>query len=188
MKSKDKMTAYKAAVISACGFIFTILIGFLLKQKTIFTNTDPGFSFVVWGLMGAVLFSILKFWGFRNFIFAFFFLFVFYILRSPMRHAGPILAHLILSIFLAVSIFVYLRFFYPKLVKLAFGKFLILAVLLAFSMLLFILVIRVFIEVPAFRSTLGGLTFYGFLIGTGLGLGFEIGEFLNARIFKQTSK
>jgi hypothetical protein len=185
MRKEKQQFIIKAVTVSASGFLFTLLFGYLLKGSNIFIPRDPGFQFFIFGLSGSILYSTLKFCGMRNFIYVFLILFLAEIVRSHVTHVVIMSGRFLYYLGVAASIYVYFQIFIKQPIDLKFGKLFALAGLLATADFLIILITGIFFDIPDYGTFLIGQTFFGFLIGLGLGCGFEIGELVVARFDKK---
>ena len=57
--------------IIALGSLFSILIGYIYKDPSIFTRTNSGFQFIIYGISGSIHMAIIHLSTFRNFILSF---------------------------------------------------------------------------------------------------------------------
>ncbi|MDZ7261408.1 MAG: hypothetical protein ONB05_04810 [candidate division KSB1 bacterium] len=174
----------RAVVISISGFLLCLIMGYLYIGFRIFTPNNPGFQFIAFGLTGSIIFTTLKFSGLKNSIFALVFLYFADIVLFKQAHINPLVGHLLHFLGIGISIYLYFLIFYCSLKELRFGKFLSLAALIATTYLIISLITGIFYQFPNFKLHVSGYTFLGFLIGTGLGIGFEVGEIINAGFHK----
>ena len=173
MKKNDKKIT-EAAFIIVLGSFFTVLMGFLFKHSSIFTPTDPGFQFVSYGISGSILMAIIHLSDSRSFIAGVLALLLVEFIIFNMTHVGIILAHTLFMAALAGSIFVYHRYYYHKLLKLKFGRFIPLSALLFIADFILALALGLAVEEANNREFLIAQAFFGLVIGTGVGLGLEL--------------
>jgi hypothetical protein len=173
-KNNGKIT--EAVFIILLGSLFTVLMGYLYKHSSIFTPTDPGFQFVSYGISGSILTAILHLSDFRSFIAGVLALLLVEFIIFNMTHVGIILAHTLFMAALAGSIFVYHRYYYNKLLKLKFGRFIPLSALLFIADFVLALALGLAVEEANNKEFLIAQAFFGFVIGTGIGLGLELNE------------
>jgi hypothetical protein len=173
MKRNDKKIT-EAVFIVVLGSLFTILLGYLYKHSSIFTPTDPGFQFVIYGISGSILMAIIHLSGTRNFIAGGFGLLLVELILFNITHVGIILARVLFFAALASAIFVYHRYYYNKLLKLKFGKFIPLSALLFIADFILAVILGLAIEELNNREFLLAQAYFGFMIGIGIGLGLEL--------------
>lgn len=176
---KTKTSSLHAAVIYAIfGLLACLIVGYLFSEKWVFVPTNPSYAFFVYGVTGAVLFSILKFSTMRNFLYGAALLLALYVIWARIHYPGVILVRLLQFAGIAAAIYLYHHFYEARLQELRFGKFLVLGGAIAVVNLLLTVLVAPFANVEDLRLVIEHQTFYGFFIGCGLGIGFEIAEFL----------
>ncbi|MBN2091775.1 hypothetical protein JW964_19325 [candidate division KSB1 bacterium] len=178
---KAKSDIFKPALsIILLGPLFTIFIGFIFKGTSIFTSTDPGFQFVVYGIAGSLLLAIIHLSTIRNFVFGILFILMAEILIFKIANIPIALIRLLYLLSLSIAIYIYYRYYHKTMQKLVFGKFIPLAALVFIANLLLATVVVILKRIPNPHELAVGQAFYGFLIGTGIGIGFELsGPVLN---------
>jgi hypothetical protein len=181
MKSASEKNLRLFVVYVISGTFFPVLFGILFKGFDIFIPNDPGFTFVVFGSIGAILFSTLRLFSARDFIFVSILICLITIVLNQITYFPLISARIIYFFSFAVSLYLYETVFLHQLKNLRFGKFLTLIGLISVVNLLMTLLIGPFIEPENFRLMLIGQVFYGFLIGAGLGIGFELADYITSR-------
>jgi hypothetical protein len=181
MKEKPYASLNEPMLYSLLGLLSCLTIGYLFSGMQIFITTRPPFQFVVFGLSGAILFSVLKFSTFRNFLFSAAFLLLLVIIHGKVKSPMILGARILYFTGITIAIYVYHRFYDLPIHALRFGKFLSLAALVAVINLLYMSLGCVILNPPDSRELIIGQTFLGFLIGAGLGIGFEIAGMLGLK-------
>lgn len=164
------------------GLLFCLAVGFLFTGKRIFIATTPPFQFVIFGLSGALHFSVLKFSTLRNFLFPAALLLLLVIIHGKVKSPAILGARILYFTGIAAAIYVYHRFYDTPIHALRFGKFLSLAAIVAVINLLYASLGCFVLNLPNYRELIMGQTFLGFLIGAGLGIEFEIAALLKAKL------
>jgi len=77
---------------------------------------------------------------------------------------------------LALAIYLCCRFYHKTMQKLVFGKFIPLAALVFIANFLLATLFVILKEMPNPHELAVGQAFYGFLFGTGIGIGFELSD------------
>ncbi|MEJ2545057.1 MAG: hypothetical protein P8Y99_13405 [Calditrichaceae bacterium] len=170
----DKNKTLLAIYIIVFGSLFTMMLGFSFKFSSIFRTTDPGFAFVKQGIYGSILIALIHLSNLKNFIFGVFSLLIFTIVLFKITDFGIILSRFLYLSALATAIFIYHNYYYNKLNNLAFGKFIPLSGLLYISFLIVTIIVALLANEPNFRQVIFDFAGYGFIIGTGIGIGFEL--------------
>ena len=170
--NKKKTTL--AIYIILLGSLFTILLGYSFKHASIFRPTDPGFQFVIYGICGSILMALIHLSSFKNFIIGLFALLLITLMLFGITNFRIIVSRFLFLAALAAAIFIYHHYYYNKLNKMAFGKFIPLSALLSIANLFLALIISLVIKELNIRELILGQAGYGFMIGTGIGLGLEL--------------
>ena len=170
----DKNKTLLAIYIIVFGSLFTMMLGFSFKFSSIFRTTDPGFAFVKQGIYGSILIALIHLSNLKKFIFGVFSLLIFTIVLFKITDFGIILSRFLYLLALAAAIFIYHNYYYNKLNKLAFGKFIPLSGLLYISFLIVSIIVALIANEPDIRQVIFDIAGYGFIIGTGIGIGFEL--------------
>jgi hypothetical protein len=165
-----------AILIIFLGTLFTILFGYLLKFLSIFNPADPGFQFVIYGLCGSFLLAVIHTSNTKNFIYGILALLLITVVLFRIKSFSIIMIRLLFWIALSFAIFLYHRCYYKDLNKLAFGKFIPLSALMFIASFAVAVIFGFYIKSPDFKELLFGQASYGFIIGTGIGLGLELYE------------
>jgi hypothetical protein len=174
----------EAIIHAVLGLLCCLIVGFLFAGRRVFVPMNPSFQFLVYGIAGALDFSILKFSTMRNFLFAAALLLILYVTWARIRHLDLLLWRLLQFAGIAAAIYVYHHFYESQLRKLRFGKFLALGGAVAAANFLLSLLLLIFVDMPEVGELVAGQTLFGFLIGSGLGIGFEIAEKLKTRLLQ----
>jgi len=161
------------------GTLLCIIIGLLFLGIRIFHPRDPAFQFTIYGLSGSLLYAILQLRNFRNFIYACIFLVVFILVLFRVTSIPIIVSRFLYIAAVAFSVYIYHISTGTSLKDLFLVKPVFLAGLFAIQFLILMLVTGLFIREPDIRFVIEGQTFFGLLIGFGMGLGFELAEILD---------
>lgn len=170
----DKNKTSLAIYIIVLGSLITMMLGFSFKFTDIFRTTDPGFAFVRYGICGSILIALIHLSNIKNFILGVFSLLIITIVLFKITNFGIVLSHLLQLSALAVAIYIYHNYYYNKLNKLVFGKFMPLSGLFYISSLIASIIVALLTNEPNFRRVIFDIAGYGFIIGTGIGVGFEL--------------
>lgn len=176
MKSTESLILKQSMIISFFGMIGCMLIGYLFLGSRIFIPRDPAFQFIVYGFIGSVMFSILRFSSLRSFLFV---SVLFYLIEVTIIKFGKVdifFARFLFFWGVVGSIFIFYKFFYLNLKVLKIGKFIILGGILALANMLIVSIGGQFVSVDNLKAIIEGQAFFGLLIGSGIGLGIEIAE------------
>lgn len=185
MKKRAFSTVAAPVIYAALGLFSCLVTGYLFAGNRIFVNTNPPFQFVIYGLAGAILFSLLKFSTLRNFLYGAALLLLLEIIRGKVKDEGILFARFVYFAGIAISIYLYSQLFDAPLKSLKFGKFLSLGGTVA--AVNFVLawfwgsLWNIFIKPANIRELILEQTFIGFMIGIGLGIGFEIAGAIKAK-------
>jgi hypothetical protein len=171
-----------AVLYSVFGLFSCLIIGYLFAEKRAFVPISPNYAFFVYGVAGAVLFSVLKFSTIRNFLYGTALLLLLFVVWARISHVGQVFVQLLQLAGIATAIYGYHRFFEAPLRELKFGKFLALGGAVAAINFLLTLLVITFVDTPDAQQVIMIQTFFGFFIGSGLGIGFEIAEMTRAKL------
>ncbi|NHZ85584.1 MAG: hypothetical protein GWP19_06855 [Planctomycetia bacterium] len=162
-----------------CGTISTIIIGFLFFGFSIFNKQNPSFQFPVFGIIGTISFALFKLKEFRYSIFILSLLFLFEIIFTGEKY---IVTHILFYIAMVLSILIYTKFFYARLNNIKYSRFLVLASIISISYVIVTIILGLLFKSDSINLFLFQNMPIGFLIGIGLGLGFELSEYMLAII------
>ncbi len=173
IKKSKKVNYYIITIF--CGTISTILIGFIFFGFSIFDKQNVFFQFPVFGIIGSVSFTLFKLKEYRYSILILALLFLFEIIIAGEKY---LVTHVLFYIAMVSSILVYTQFFHTRLNNIKYSRFLVLASIISISY-----VIISFLLGLLFKSDTSNLLPFqnmpiGFLIGSGLGIGFELSEYI----------
>lgn len=180
---KNTHAALNAPMLYALlALLSCLIVGYLFSGRQIFIPTRPPFQFVVFGLSGAILFSVLKFSTLRNFLFTAVLLLLLMIIHGKVKSPAILGARLLYFTGIAAAIYVYHRFYDLPIHALRFGKFLSLAAIVAVINLLYVSLGSVVLNLPNSMELIVNQAFLGFLIGGSLGIGFETADLLRTKL------
>lgn len=178
MKKKTYASLNEPLFYALLALLSCLIVGYLFSGRQILIPTRPPFQFVVFGLSGAILFSVLKFSTLRNFLFTAALLLLLMIIHGKVKSPAIFGARILYFTGIAAAIYVYHRFYDLPIHALRFGKFLSLAAIVAVINLLYVSLGCVVLKLPNSMELIVNQTFLGFLIGGSLGIGFEIAALL----------
>ncbi len=184
MGAEKKYNILRFVFLTLSGFFFSLLLGYLFKGFDIFNFKDPGSQFLIYGFIGSVIFCTLKLTGLRNFIFVSILIFALSIVLYKITYIPLIPARLLYFASIAVSVYLYFILFENRMTGVKFGKFFALAGLIATGQLVSCLIVMPFMELAEPKLFLAAQVFYGLLIGSGIGAGFEIWDIIEEKILK----
>ena len=158
------------------GTAFCTFIGLLFFGLDVFNTKHVAFQFLAYGIAGSISFAMFRQKRFRDLIFLLLLLFLLNLVIVDISEPSFVITHLIFFAAVVFGIYLFAKYFYSKLENLRIARLLILASILsvmfvaATTLLWFI-----FSAGESQTSFLRNLPL-GFLIGLGLGVGFEVAE------------
>ncbi len=162
-----------------CGTLTTLLIGFLFTGLRIFQHDQPPFQFFTYGLLGSVIYAMLLLRTKKDFAAAFIFLVFLDIVVLRIVSIPLLILRILSALVLAISVFSYWRFLRSQ--PPFWLRPLLLAGLFACVTLGLLLLVSVFYWQPDIRLLIEAQTFFALLIGFGLGIGFEVFNFIHKK-------
>lgn len=160
-----------------CCFAGSLLIGILIFGTSIFNSHESSFQFVILGLLGGIIFSVLKYYSVRDALFVVFLFFILDVALFKMTSFRSIVRDILFISGSFGAIFIYRFYFQSKLEKLDVGKFLTFASIYTLSTILITIVAALIFNVEhTMRPFLLVNITRAFLVGTGVGIGFEIAD------------
>lgn len=171
------MEIHFKSVISSIlfGTVACVLLGFMFFGLNVFNPRSPLFQFLSFGIVGSVSFALFRANRLRDAIFANVLFFLILFIASGNRF---FLTHLFYFAVVVFSVFAYSEWVYPKLQSLKLVRPLTLAGFFAICFLLVTLILTVLYHAKAMHVLPFRNMPIGFLIGLGLGIGFEISEYV----------
>ncbi len=171
-------------VYAVCGIVGSVLVGLIAYGPKIFLFGDRGFQFITLGVIGALIFALLKYhrwWSAALIVLlAAVVQFIrFSVMQFDFNVTFIFVRWTIVSGFLIFGIACLFR---TRIKKIPIGKFLLLGCALALLYVVNTLVRSMPIRTPIPANVLVYNALLGFFVGSGLGLGIEIGE-LASRLF-----
>jgi len=158
------------------GTICCTAVGASFFGSKIFNIGLPFFQFISFGLVGSVAFPLFYFKRYRDAIYVLIMLFIINIIIANLTKVSFLIIHLLYFSSVIAAIFLFSKYFFNQIANLKISRPLVLAAILA---LFFVLATALQWVVFARDDTpfyiLGNLPI-GFLVGLGLGIGFEISE------------
>lgn len=184
MESGDSFN-YKHFIITfVCGFAGSLIIGLLVYQLHIFNLSENRFVYTALGFAGALVFSSMIYRGIRDSIIVILAVFLLNIIISRTHLISNIIRDIAVFGSFWLCVYLYKTWFYNSSGKYkdlsALGLGIISAIIL-FITGLFLLFIAVPLEKISIDLIFQVSMFFlqaGFLIGLGLGLGFDLAEYL----------
>jgi hypothetical protein len=156
------------------GTLCSVILGYIFAGSKIFVTYNPEFQFILYGVIGSLLLAILKFRSLKDFILVSVIIFVLELLTYRFSSVGVASGRLIFMIGVAGVIYIYHTYFEKHISGMIFGKFVILAGLMATMEIVITILAAALIYVPSFKIYLLTQSFIGLLFGAGIGLGFEL--------------
>jgi len=174
--------------ITACGYFVCLAAGFLFYQIDILNTSFDSFQFVALGLPGGVIFATLRYVGVKQSILYAGVIFLIELIIAQSTITMVIVRELFLLASLWAAVYIYKVEFIPRSVKLREFRGFGLGVILMLTNIVAVALIAAFhlllsgSFVAEFTSDMMPQIKIGMLLGTGLGLGFELGD----RLIKKT--
>ena len=150
-----------------------MIIGFLLAGSNIINPRHLSFQFTLFGLLGPLLYATIKYSSTRDFIFV---LILFILIDILIIYGGTItkfIIHGIAEIFIALAIFLYAKKMEQN-NKFFLSNIFSLSGINAFALMCTVLVLSLFPKYNFEYSFLHAQTFFGLLLGFGMGVGIHI--------------
>jgi len=157
-------------IVFCSVLVFSMLPGLIIKQTRMFQTSDPGFYFLHYGVICAVLFIFSQYTTLRSYLY----IPVLLILLDLLMFQNP--RHMFFIVALWACIFVYMEKFSKKGKFPGFLRCLLFALFVAFTHFLISLLAISTTYFPDDQYVIAGITGSGFLIGLGSGLGFKAGR------------
>lgn len=158
------------------GSVCCLLIGLLFFGLKIFDTKLPLFEFFTFGIIGSVAFTLFNVKRYRDAIFALIFLLFFNVIVVGMYTVSILITYLLYFSCVILSVHIFTKYFYNQLANMKISRPIVLAGILAM-----LFVVATCIQWILVAS--GNKQFYvlsnlplGFLLGLGMGIGFEISE------------
>jgi hypothetical protein len=176
MEKKNEIL-YQGMLIILMGTICNLALGVLLfgwhVQEYAFQV-----QFLVVGLVGSCFFAALKFSQLKDAILLLLLLYILYVTLFNINSLDFLLGHACFFAGVGVALYLFHIFFYTKLQKLKVGKFLVLALMIAVMYALATAIVGIFLALPDFGEEIMKNFTIGFIVGSGLGIGFELSEMI----------
>lgn len=177
--------------IVIAGTLSCIVLGYLVYQSSVFQLTHPAFGFILFGFMGSTTFAVLRTSSVSKAAATLLMLVVLseVLTKPPEWHF--ILRDVLFALSIGTSVFVFHRMFYKQLSLIRMARPLILGSLIAISATLVTVVLVLVLSLfsTTFRADpLHSITVNlsnGFLIGLGMGIGFELVSTMRSRTVHQ---
>ena len=163
------------------GSICCMALGALFFGLQVFNKEFPFFQIVSLGLVGSVAFSLFYFKRYRDATYVLIMLFIANIIAVNLTKVSFMIIHFLYFSSVIIAVFLFSKYFFFQIANMKISRPLVLASILA---LFFVMATGV--QWSIFAKD--GMPFYplanlpiGFLIGLGMGIGFEISEYLYSR-------
>jgi len=190
MESGQSFNFKRFIITFACGFAGSLAVGLLVYQGHIFRITENRFIYTSLGFAGAIVFSVMLYRGIKDSILAMFAVYLLNLVVCKSFFISYIIRDIAVFGSFWLCIYLYYNWLYNSTGKykdlrtLGLG---IISAIILFITGLFLLFINVPLEKISIDTFYMVSVFYlmaGFLIGLGLGLGFDLSEYLiNKNIF-----
>lgn len=161
-------------LISLSGMIICMVIGFIAAGTNTVIPGRLAFQFTFYGLFGSLLYAILKNATTRDFIFVSILFIVFDVIVLGGGNVSKFIVHGVNGILIAGAIFLYVKILEQDSDRFFSSNMFSISGITAFAFLFAVLVLSVFPKYKFEYSFLEGQTFFGLLIGFGLGVGFQV--------------
>jgi hypothetical protein len=163
------------------GSICCVTLGALFFGSKIFNKELPFFQIASLGLVGSVAFSLFYFKRYRDAIYVLIMLFIINIIIANLTKASFVIIHFLYFSSVIVAVFLFSKYFFIQIANMKISRPLVLA-----SILALFLVMATGLQWVIFAKD--GMPFYplgnlpiGFLIGLGLGIGFELSDYIYSK-------
>ena len=169
-------------ILTACGFFFCLLTGFIVFQMSVFNIYSMAIQFIVYGLPGAIIFSALRYVGVKESILytaAAIFLEMIIMRTTSIMF---IMRDFCFFASLWAALFIYKTQFIPRSKRTKRFRAIGLGVILGLTNIaagLVLFTLHYFVYGSSYTHVqylLYAFMKYGMLIGLGLGVGFDVGE------------
>lgn len=160
------------------GIAGSLIIGIVFFGSRIFSVSMPPFQFVAGGIFGAATFALIYYNRVRD---AAFILLLLVLVNFMVAGTRYFLTQLLFIAAIVMSAYIFASYFYRRLSGLPSARPLILAGLLAVGYLLVTIILKFVYAPPDARPDLLVNLPMGFLLGIGLGLGFETTDYFKRR-------
>jgi hypothetical protein len=176
MDKRDE-TLYHSMLIILMGTICNFTLGVLLfgwhVQEYAFQV-----QFLVVGLVGSCFFAAVKFSQLKDAILLLLLLYLLNVTLFRINRLDFLLGHAVFFAGVGGAIYLFHNFLYAKLQKLKAGKFLALALMIAVMYALATAIVGIFLALPDLKEEIVKNLVIGFVVGSGLGIGFELSEII----------
>ncbi|MBN2425528.1 MAG: hypothetical protein JXR46_03180 [Calditrichaceae bacterium] len=156
------------------GTLCSVILGYLFAGKKILVPYNPDFQLLLYGLIGSLLLAILKFRSIKDFLIISIVIFIMELLTYRFSSVGIVSGRVVYMLGMAAALYLFYIYFENSLSGIVIGKFIVLAGLLALIQSVVSLLAWPVLGVHDFREYLLHQSFIGLLLGTGIGLGFEL--------------
>jgi hypothetical protein len=174
---KSDEILYHSMLIILLGTICNFTLGVLLfgwhVQEYAFQV-----QFLVVGLVGSCFFAAVKFSQLKDAILLLLLLYLLYVTLFRINRLDFLLGHACFFAGVGGALYLFHTFFYTKLQKLKVGKFLVLALMIAVMYALATAIVGIFLALPDLKDEIVKNLAIGFIVGSGLGIGFELSELM----------
>lgn len=156
------------------GTICSMLIGYLFTGLFIFRIKHVAFQFTIYGFIGSVLYSILKYRNFRDFAYILILYVAFDLIVFGVSSPLMVFVRILYALSLGVAILIYVKYVEDNAPNAVIRNLVSISGLLSISFLIAIQILRI---IPVYKfdvSVMEGQTCFGLFIGFGLGSGFQL--------------
>ena len=166
------------ALTISLGTICCMALGALFFGLKIFDKELPFFQIASFGLVGSLAFSLFYFKRYRDATYVLIMLFIINIIIANLTKVSFLIIHFLYFSSVIVAVFLFSKYFFIQIANMKISRPLVLA-----SILALFFVMATGLQWVIFAKD--GMPFYplgnlpiGFLIGLGLGIGFELSDYL----------
>lgn len=162
------------------------MVGIIFFGLQVFNTADASFQFIAFGLICSIFYSTLKFSKIRNAIYLYALMIYLHEILFMYSKTSFVVRDVVFFLSMGIAVYLFCRYFEPKMDKLKFGKFLTVAALFSIGYLVATLLLRLIFQPVQFTQQLFTNISFGLLIGIGLGIGFELADKINMYWLKST--
>jgi hypothetical protein len=176
MDKRDEVL-YQGLLIISMGTICNFTLGVLLfgwhLQEYAFQV-----QFLVVGLVGSCFFAAMKFSQVKDAVLLLVLLYLLYATLFSIKRLDLLLGHACFFASVGGALYLFHHFLNAKLHKLKVGKFFVLALMIAVMYAVSTAVVGAFLAVPDLKHEITRNLLIGFIVGSGMGIGFELSEMI----------
>ncbi len=166
----------EVTMIGFTGTLFCALAGFLLFGGEIFNSGHPGFQFISYGILGGAIFTLVALRRYKTLLLTTAALFVLNLILAVYNNPLPMTVHILFFAGVAAVVAGYSGFIHVQLKRIGVLRPLILGGLMLLLYLLLTITLNQLYTVNQYPVSLRTNLPLGFLVGLGLGAGWQMAE------------